>query len=944
MKRTPLIWESGRPTRSLLLTAILLFTSTAASPARAEEAPIRFAIVLDEVVDGELRPESDVEAAVLDELSTSEGLILVDPEQAQKVRLAVHGSSLLEAEVSDLVTSLDADYLLVGEIRFERNSTDGLGFAVHSYTARGRTRLIAVDSAQILGAPRPTANAFHPNSAEAALFRTATQCGSDLAEKALALLEARPLARTELFVDASTRLDPALVQETVACLSDHTGNPARLVVQHERGLTIELSTSRPATEIARDFGPQGLCGLSLRASSRHALRATYRPPIQIPISAAAFQGSDSLEARDRWLTREIPKMVLADLSDQSFLEVAPELALAAKLPAGRQGALGLAGSLQRSGDELRIQARVIALYRRRPLVSEQVTCPNEAVGPCVAELTRAISSRLQPAIVENRHLIPVGKKVAVRATREALVISKVDVPDLFPARVGYYDRHPIGTLRIENTSDEQISNVVVNASLERLSREARVSDDAITVDANASIDLPFRIALDPDRLRTHDQNATRVISIQLEYRRGDFRYELRRSVPVMVYSRNALDWRRTSSVAAFVTSDNRTVSRIATEIRSRLAGDLREDPLAVPVAAFRALDDSSYAPDRVNPFRPDELDSVQYPVETLHRGTGDCDDVAVAYAALLEACAVPALLIQTPGHVLVGVGTDVSPSNRRILHPDENATFVYRGRSWIPVETTRIGATFSEAWTAGAENLRRHRGDRNELGVTEVRSAWRTYPPADLAPELDVSVGGVDVDAIRAELQTMRTAREEQMSALLERLEASTDPADLNRLGVILGQRGRLEESRAAFEDSLSRRRNPSALANLASTRLIEGSTRVALEGYEASLSMDGGHIEVRLNAILASHLLAQTDERFVERRAVHVSEAVAADPDRLEQFFRRISSGDLTGSDDRRVSLASLATVVEAALVDRGRSPRDRTTATEGGAPGLVDWINWLE
>lgn len=926
----------------LLCSSLTVFMSADAAYAQS----VRIAVVLDELVDGAPRPSSDVEAAVIDQLTKEQGIIVIDPEQARKVRLATRGSSLLEAEVRDLVTALDADYLLVGEIRFEPNETKDLGFEVHSFTARGRTKLIAVDSAQILGAPRPGGNAFHPSSREAAIARTATDCGEELASSILRLVRAREPRRVELVVDLSSPVDPKTVFETVDCLSTEMAAPARLLVQHERGFQVELQADDGAEALARKFGSGGLCGLAVRAVSKHALRAGFVPRIRTPVVGVRFEANDDVRGRDAWMQDEIPRMLLAEISDLHFTQVDPDLDIEAALPGRRRGTLGLVGSVLRRGDRLEVSARVLALFRDEAIWAETASCRDDDWSQCVGQLRQAISSQLLDRVLASRHLIPVGKDVAVGQRREVLSMSAPVVPDLYPARLAVYDDNPVGTIALTNRSDESVTEVSVFASLERLSKEAPIAVDAASLQPDQTVEVPFQLALDVVRLRDHVENATRILSLRVEYRVGEFKYDQRKTVPVMVYGRNALDWREPRSAAAFVTADSSELVDAAVQIRRGLPDYRRSEPLAMPIALFEALRNLRYAPDRANPYRPDELDDVQFPVETLSFGGGDCDDLAVVYAALLEASGIAALLIQTPGHVLVGVETDVPASNWRVLAADSSLVVAHAGRAWVPVETTKLGGEFSDAWAAGASEIRALASSGGAPMITEIREAWRHFPPAPIYPRADrVELAPVDPRRVIAELERARTAREGELSSTLDALNTSDDPLQLNRLGVILVQLDRLDEARDAFARSAEIRATTAVLNNQGNLDLLDGQAARALKRYEAALTSSPERIEVRLNAVLASHYLASSDPSYAEKRALHVAEAVRADPGRLQAFLRRLPGGELTGSDAATSSprLSGLASIIQRELESKGHRV-GRTVARSSAGGGLQRHLNWLE
>ena len=121
--------------------------------------------------------------------------------------------------------------------------------------------------------------------------------------------------------------------------------------------------------------------------------------------------------------------------------------------------------------------------------------------------------------------------------------------------------------------------------------------------------------------------------------------------------------------------------------------------------------DIVYQSDPNIPFYRD--DRVQFAAKTLKLGTGDCDDLAVLYASLLESQGIDIAFVdvQDPekalAHVYIMFDTGLSPDQAGLITSNEKR-YVIRdnGRTeptvWIPVETTMIQNGFDEAWNAGA--------------------------------------------------------------------------------------------------------------------------------------------------------------------------------------------------------------------------------------------------
>jgi hypothetical protein len=104
-------------------------------------------------------------------------------------------------------------------------------------------------------------------------------------------------------------------------------------------------------------------------------------------------------------------------------------------------------------------------------------------------------------------------------------------------------------------------------------------------------------------------------------------------------------------------------------------------------------------------------DRVQFPLETLDLKGGDCDDLSVAYCALLESVGVPTAFIDfksdsAMNHVAVLINTGLTPGQASLITMNDKKYFIRKNDSgrdevWIPIETTLL-KDFDSAWETGA--------------------------------------------------------------------------------------------------------------------------------------------------------------------------------------------------------------------------------------------------
>lgn len=155
-------------------------------------------------------------------------------------------------------------------------------------------------------------------------------------------------------------------------------------------------------------------------------------------------------------------------------------------------------------------------------------------------------------------------------------------------------------------------------------------------------------------LASGEVNRSGLVTRRYEWRYGDrsWRYELR--VPAWGYRSYAERERPgTTDYSVYATDpgDDAVVDTLAASFRERAEreGLSRGETVGLVAAFVQGL---RYAPDDVS-APVDEY--PRYPVETLVRRGGDCEDTSVLLGAILESMGYDAVLLRLPSHMAVGV-------------------------------------------------------------------------------------------------------------------------------------------------------------------------------------------------------------------------------------------------------------------------------------------------
>ncbi|MDD4869249.1 MAG: tetratricopeptide repeat protein, partial [Kiritimatiellae bacterium] len=144
-------------------------------------------------------------------------------------------------------------------------------------------------------------------------------------------------------------------------------------------------------------------------------------------------------------------------------------------------------------------------------------------------------------------------------------------------------------------------------------------------------------------------------------------------------------------------------------------------------------------PDPIQPFnfskmsKDKTIDYVQFPRETLLRMSGDCDDLSVLYASLLEGAGIDTIMVTSPGHIFTAFKLEKGKQAIDALGLSEDLLLQHKGDYYVPVETTLLGSPFISAWRVAAGLFARYSKEK-QIGIIDIADSWKTYQTVSLPP------------------------------------------------------------------------------------------------------------------------------------------------------------------------------------------------------------------
>jgi ligand-binding sensor domain-containing protein/tetratricopeptide (TPR) repeat protein len=452
-----------------------------------------------------------------------------------------------------------------------------------------------------------------------------------------------------------------------------------------------------------------------------------------------------------------------------------------------------------------------------------------------------------------------------------------------------YERRPAGRVDIRNRYDRPL-RVKVSAYLPDLMDFP--TDAVATVPPGETVRIPLRVELN-DRALDLVKSESRQLRLTLQYALAGERKESESTHAVTVIEKHGMVWEEPERIGLYVTHLDEAVERFARETVRGFRGDeqgaIVYDNLLRAMELFDALAAHGvrYVPDPENPYgglspgRP-VLDTVRLPRETLRLRTGDCDDLAVLYAALLQNIGIDTALVDVFDHVFVMFDTGLTARSLAQLARDPGLLRVdERGRVWVPVEVTLVGGSFSAAWESAAATLasRRH-------AVIELKEAWKKYAPLrprepapDIAAPPTAAVRALFAEDLRRQEEALTSPRMRELAQLIAADQG--DAAAVNALGVLLARRGYLGRATAHFERVIELLPGyAGGYGNLGNVLYEQGKYAEAVVRYAESLARSE-RPEVHVELALTWCELGKFDRaREHYRRAMQIDPSLAPERD----------------------------------------------------------------
>ncbi len=478
-------------------------------------------------------------------------------------------------------------------------------------------------------------------------------------------------------------------------------------------------------------------------------------------------------------------------------------------------------------------------------------------------------------------------KAPKRKDVSLLSIEKIELRPVFTAASRYYVSHPIGEITVRNNDEKSFRNVKLAIGFKKYAdfpTEIIIPDLAAGESKSVPVTMTFN-----DLVFELTEDTPVQTDLRLSYFEDNAEKSVSLNAPVTLYSRNAITWTERGRLASFVTpKDPPVVDFSRAAIRDNMAllkGATVGKQLAKAALFYEALNalNISYVPDPKFPFneaslKPEAIDYVQFPRETLRRKTGDCDDTTALMASLLESVGVSAALVDMPGHILVMANTEESDAS--VLGLPEERFVKFQGTYWVPIETTRLGQDFQAAWQSGSARIaaEQAKGTVQFVRVSEVFDKFRPVTLVEVDREAPLFPAEKVQKSFPPLLKKMEDERYEgKLADIRKRIKDEPTNHMLQvELGMVHVEGKHAEEGKQLFV-SLLKEDEPvevqaAARNNLGNLAYLAGEYKEAAVHYDKALALVPGDGGVLVNQARTAWRLGDKENAMKKLEEARVS------------------------------------------------------------------------
>ena len=414
--------------------------------------------------------------------------------------------------------------------------------------------------------------------------------------------------------------------------------------------------------------------------------------------------------------------------------------------------------------------------------------------------------------------------------------------EVYPVYSSVYGYEPFGTIVVKNNDGAELRNVHVSFRANKYTNGAKLCGTVSRIDRRKSMEFPLYADFS-DEVLQFTENGKFSGEVVVEYEFLGKKMTVVEPVIVSVNNRNAFMWGDNAALSAFISPDCQEIAAFAKEVagitRNNIYTGMNANLqyAAGMVEALRLIG-VGYSADTVTPyssFHTDyELDSIQYPLQTLQYLSGDYDDLGILLCSCLQTVNVPTGYMPLNDDFIVLVKLNISPSSALSnfastdgLIIDEENDAVY-----LALSMKNLEKGFTASYKAGSDAVAACFSDEEAYyEFVDTTDAWNSYKPVAYSNSSAIT-NPKQEELIKA----IKSAIQDYISSDIEAvIKRAREAGDANKLGVALVRAGRYSEAKREFQ-KLS---TTAAMNNTANILMIEKNYSAAAAQYKKVLEKD---------------------------------------------------------------------------------------------------------
>jgi tetratricopeptide (TPR) repeat protein/DNA-binding beta-propeller fold protein YncE len=495
------------------------------------------------------------------------------------------------------------------------------------------------------------------------------------------------------------------------------------------------------------------------------------------------------------------------------------------------------------------------LYSKRRLFDDAVSAFEKAVELEPSEENRAI---LNVAFAERK------KSLEFANNAPQLLLSDLNLQKVFSAAYKKYQDQPIGSVKLQNVSSTDYGNLKLSFQIKEF-MDFPTSVDIARIKGNETQEIPIKATFNNKVLEVDEDTGVQV-EVKLTYSRDGQNDGISLTQPMTIYGKNAMVWADSAMVGSFVTPKDDTLRNYVRQVVNAFQPDPGplNDKLVSAMAFFSSLTAAgiNYIVDPNTPFtdlRDDQIDYVQFPRETLHLKSGDCDDLSVLISAGLENLGIKTALIEVPGHLFMMFDTGIAAHDAGLISQDSSLLAFKDGNVWIPLEATMVNTNFIEAWAEGANKYQTALA-ADELGIIDLEEIWQKYKPVTLRKASYT----IELPEKRRAESLVKQARNELLLKSIDRLVlpyktmVANDPGNIRarlQIAILYARYGLYEDAEIEFEALNELAPDNSAVkTNQGNLYFLQKEYNKAIDIYSQATELDNEDGGIWINLSMAQY------------------------------------------------------------------------------------------